>query len=59
MNCVSALILAWVLSLVGFDVICVTGLNELFGLTITVAGYYVIFFLVGLLFDLTGLARSK
>lgn len=54
MSCVGALILACILSLFGFDTIFVAGVNELFGINISIAGYYVIFFLVGLLFDLFG-----
>lgn len=57
MSCVGALILAWILSLFEFDAVFVTGISELFGINISIAGYYVIFFLVGLCFDLFG--RSK
>lgn len=59
MSCVGLLILAWFLSLFGFDHVFIQGANELFGVRITIAGYYLIFFLVGLLFDLFGLGNRQ
>jgi hypothetical protein len=57
--CIGFLIIAWILSLFGFDDYFVQGFNELFGKTISVSGYYMIFFLVGAAADLIHLFKSK
>lgn len=46
------LIFAWFLSLFGFNDIFCNGMYELFGVHITNNGYYLIFALVGLGYDL-------
>lgn len=45
------LIVAWILSIFGFDTLFVTGVRELFGKEISVGSYYLIFLLLGLFFD--------
>lgn len=45
------LIIAWILSLFGFNDIFTGGMYELFGVSITNNGYYLIFALVGLIYD--------
>jgi len=47
-----ALLVAWILSWFGFDDLFTKGFNELTGKNITTAGYYIVFCLVGLTFDL-------
>ena len=45
----TGLMLAWILSWFGFDRMFIQGVNELFGIQITAAGYYTAFFLVSFL----------
>ena len=40
---------AWILSFFGIDSMIIQGLNELFKLEITSAGYYTLFALIGLI----------
>ena len=47
-SAVDALITAWLLDLFGFGNIFISGCKEFFGLTVTINGYYFVFFLVGL-----------
>jgi len=55
---IGALLLAWILSLFGFDDLFTKGFNELTGKNITTAGYYIVFFLIGLMFDLLKAIRE-
>lgn len=43
-----SLLAGWILSLFGFDALFISGLGELFNLTITTTGYYTIFALIGI-----------
>ena len=45
---VGALLLAWFLSIFGFDQLIIEGTKELFNLNITITGYYFIFAVVGI-----------
>lgn len=49
---VGGLIIAWILTWFKVDGIIIEGLNELFGLHIGMAGYYVIFAIIGLVCEL-------
>ncbi|MGG1652274.1 hypothetical protein ABHN03_04005 [Paenibacillus sp. NRS-1775] len=53
---IEAIILAWFLSLFGFQVLFSEGVNELFHLTLGMGSYYVIFMIGGLV---TGLIRGS
>ncbi|HHU62956.1 MAG TPA: hypothetical protein GXZ32_01890 [Clostridiales bacterium] len=46
---IGGLIIAWILSWLGIDSIIIRGINELFGMEISKAGYYVIFAIIGLI----------
>lgn len=46
------LILAWILTLFGFDEMCITAMRELFSVVITETTYYFVFVLVGLFFPI-------
>ena len=48
---ICALILAWLLTLFGFDEICITAMKELFSVEITTATYYFVFAMAGLIFN--------
>jgi hypothetical protein len=49
---VSLLILAWVLTLFGFDNIVINGIYELFGIKISKSGYYIVFLIFSILLDI-------
>lgn len=53
------LLLAWVLWLLGFAGVIVDGIHELFGLNISMAGYYVLFGLIGLITNLIAMITSR
>ncbi len=42
------ILVAWILSFFGIDSMIIQGLNELFKIEITSAGYYTLFALIGL-----------
>jgi len=46
---IGALIIAWFLSIFGFDTLIIEGTKELFNMDITTTGYYFIFALIGIL----------
>lgn len=46
---IGGLIIAWILSWFGIDNIIIRGVNELFDIEISTAGYYVLFAIVGLI----------
>jgi hypothetical protein len=46
---IGGLLLAWILSWFGVDRIIIDGVNELFKLNIGIAGYYVLFAIVGII----------
>lgn len=48
---ICALILAWILTLFGFDEICITAMKELFSIEITKATYYFVFAILGWIFN--------
>lgn len=55
---------AWILSLFGFDALFISGLFQLFGITIGGAGYYILFVIVTIIYTLsinfaTGLKRGR
>lgn len=52
MSCVEMLLVAWILSLFGFDEIFCQGIKEIFNMQLTISGYYVVFFLAGLGMDI-------
>ncbi|HEY5561948.1 MAG TPA: hypothetical protein VIK72_09395 [Clostridiaceae bacterium] len=52
--CVNFLIYAWLLNLFGFGDICISGMRELFNITITISSYYFMAFLIGLGIDFVG-----
>lgn len=43
---------AWILSWFGFDNLFVKGFNELFNRSITNAGYYIFFVLIGVCYEI-------
>lgn len=47
------------MNLVGFSRFIITGMNELFGLDITLAGYYTMFILFGVVCHIINLTRRK
>ncbi|MBS4534061.1 hypothetical protein GOQ29_00340 [Clostridium sp. D2Q-14] len=47
------LLFAWLLSIIGFKGIIINGINELFGLSISMAGYYVLFGIIGFITSIT------
>lgn len=49
---ISGLIVAWLVSIFGGDLLIIQGVFELTGKQISIAGYYTIFALVGLIMDL-------
>lgn len=49
---IGGLLIAWLLNFIGFSDVLVQGINELFGLQISIAGYYVIFAIIGLITEL-------
>ena len=49
---IGGLIIGWILSLFGFDDLFIKGFGEMFGRDITIAGYYVCFFLIGAICDM-------
>ena len=48
---IGGLIIAWILSLFNFDEVCITAMQELFSIEISVATYYFIFAVLGWIFD--------
>lgn len=48
----------WILSWFGFDAILTMGMAELFGVTLTSAGYYAIFGLFGMAKNIAVLTRT-
>ncbi|WP_338451112.1 hypothetical protein R4Z09_04185 [Niallia oryzisoli] len=48
----AGLLVAWLLSLIGVHSLIITGLSELFNLNLTIAGYYVLFGLLGFILEL-------
>lgn len=53
------LIIAWFLTWFDFDELFIKGFNELTNRSITIAGYYIIFFVIGLLVDIFNEIKSK
>lgn len=49
---INGLLAAFILNLFGFGRIMTKGVFELTGVSITIAGYYVIFFIIGIIYDL-------
>lgn len=49
----------WILSLFGFKGLLIAGMSQIFGITITNAGYYTIFALVGMLQSIAIQIRGK
>ncbi|MNH98284.1 hypothetical protein D3C73_510030 [compost metagenome] len=56
---IGSLLLAWFLSFLGIDVLFVQGANELFRLNLSIASFYLLFFLGGLVIGLTDTYRKK
>lgn len=50
---------AWILSWFGFDNLFIHGVNELFGLDLSTAGYYFIFALFGMLKNVLYILKPK
>lgn len=48
LSIIFSLLGGWILGLFGFDSLLIAGMAELFGVTMTGAGYYTIFGLVGM-----------
>jgi hypothetical protein len=53
------LLIGYLLSLIGFSTFFIQGVKEVFNKDVTNATYYLTFFLVGLIFDLIQLLRTK
>jgi uncharacterized membrane protein YiaA len=58
-SAIISLILAYILSLTGVDLYLIEGAYEVIGLTISRSGYYFIFFMIGLVFDLIDYFRRR
>ncbi|MCR4362003.1 hypothetical protein NUG13_11760 [Bacillus subtilis] len=58
LSMVFALLGGWILSLFGFDTVVIDGAKELFHISITTAGYYLIFAILGLIFAFLGAIRG-
>lgn len=56
---IGLLIAAWILTLFDFDEHFIKGFNELTSKSITISGYYLMFFLIGLSIDLFEILRGK
>ncbi len=54
---IGGLLLAWILTLFGVDKHIIKGLFELFRLDIGISGYYVLFALTGMAFELISRKR--
>lgn len=48
----------WILNLFGFDTLLIAGMSQLFGVTMTSAGYYTIFGLLGMARSVASRTRS-
>lgn len=56
---IGGLLLAWFLWILGFATVIIEGIQELFGLNISMAGYYVLFALIGLITNLITMLTSR
>lgn len=56
---IAMLLVAWMLTWFDFDEYFIRGFNEITSKNISIAGYYFIFFVVGVLIDLIYMLRSK
>lgn len=56
---IGGLLLAWLLWILGFSDTIIRGIHELFGLNISMAGYYVLFGLIGLITNLITMLTSR
>lgn len=56
---VIGLLLGWILSLFGFFNVVQTGMNELFGIVISMPTYYFIFAIIGILTPKSKVKTSK
>lgn len=52
------LVIAWFLTWFDFDALFIKGFNELTSKNISIAGYYIIFFLIGILIDVISELRK-
>lgn len=53
---IGGLIIAWILTLFNFDMVCMTALKELINVSISKSTYYFIFAMIGLI---TGALRER
>lgn len=56
---IGSLLLAYILSMLGFDPLFITGVKELFGLDITIGSYYIIFLLGGVILAIVNKLKIK
>lgn len=56
---IGSLLLAWFLSVLGFDPLFITGVKELFGLKITIGSYYIILLLGGVILAVVNRLKLK